>query len=164
MGETKTIDSLVSGGKATGGPPLGPALGPLGVNVVAIVNKINEMTKDFAGMKVPIKVIVDTETKQFNIEVGTPPTAALIVKELGLEKGSGNPKAQKVGNLSWEQVKKISKVKMEQTYAKSVKSAAKELIGVCVSLGITIEGKEPKDIQKEIDNGTHDQVLADAAT
>ena len=161
MGETKTIDALVSGGKATGGPPLGPALGPLGVNVIAIVNKINEMTKDFAGMKVPVKVIVDIETKQFDVQVGIPPTAALIVKELGLEKGSGNPKAQKVGNLSWEQVKRIANVKMGQTYSKSLKAAAKELIGVCGSLGVTIEGKEPKEVQMEIDKGVYDQVLAD---
>lgn len=161
MSETKTIDALVSGGKATAGPPLGPSLGPLGVNVVAIVNKINEMTKDFAGMKVPVKVTVNTETKQFDVQVGIPPTAALIVKELGLEKGSGNPKAQKVGNLSWDQVKRIAQVKIGQTYSKSIKAAAKELIGVCSSLGVTIDGKEPKEVQMEIEKGTHDEALTD---
>jgi len=71
MVEKKTVEVLVSGGQATAGPPLGPALGPLGVNVLAIVNKINELTKDFSGMKVPVKVTVDPETKEFEITVGT---------------------------------------------------------------------------------------------
>jgi len=153
MGEEKTIEALVSGGKATAGPPLGPALGPLGVNVLSIVNKINELTGDFMGMKVPVKVIVDTDTKEFDVEVGTPPTAALIVKELGIEKGSGNPKEEKVGDLSVEQVGRIAKSKMSQTYAKDIKSAAKEVLGTCVSMGVTIEGKDPKEIQKAIDKG-----------
>ena len=86
----KTIDVIVDGGKATAGPPLGPALGPMGINAGQVVAKINEATKAFSGMKVPVKVIVDTTTKQFNIEIGTPPTAELIKKEAGIEKGAGN--------------------------------------------------------------------------
>jgi large subunit ribosomal protein L11 len=65
MSEKKVVETLVSGGKATAGPPLGPALGPLGVNVLAIVNKINELTETYSGMKVPVKIIVDAETKEF---------------------------------------------------------------------------------------------------
>jgi len=159
MGEEKVIEALVSGGKATAGPPLGPSLGPLGVNVASIVNRINEMTKDYAGMKVPVKVKVDISTKQFEVEVGTPTTAALVVKELGVEKGSGNPKVEKVGNLSMEQVAKIARMKLSQTYAKSIKTAAKELVGVCTSMGVTIEGKDPKEAGKEIDEGLYDEVL-----
>ena len=79
----ETIEVLVEGGKASAGPPLGPALGPLGVNVMQVVNAINEKTKHFDGMKVPVKVIVDPKTKGFEIEVGTPPVTALILKELG---------------------------------------------------------------------------------
>jgi len=74
MVEKKVVELLVGGGQATAGPPLGPALGPLGVNVVAIVNKINELTKDYSGMKVPVKVTVDPETKEFEVSVGTPTT------------------------------------------------------------------------------------------
>ncbi|RLG91845.1 MAG: 50S ribosomal protein L11 [Candidatus Hecatellales archaeon] len=159
MGQKKVVEALVSGGKATAGPPLGPALGPLGVNVVAIVNKINELTKDFSGIKVPVKVIVDVETKEFEVEVGTPPTVALIVKELGIEKGSGKPNVEKVGNLTMEQVKKIAKIRMSKSYAKSLKAAAKEVLGVCVSMGVTVEGKEPKEVQKEIDKGVYDKVF-----
>ena len=75
MGEKKSISALVSGGEANAGPPLGPAMGPMGVNVLQVVNTINEKTKDFPGMKVPVKVEVDTETKKFTVEVGIPPTA-----------------------------------------------------------------------------------------
>ena len=161
MGQKKVVEALVSGGKATAGPPLGPALGPLGVNVMAIVNKINELTHDFSGIKVPVKVIVDVETKDFEIEVGTPPTVALIVKELGIEKGSGKPNVEKVGNLTMEQVKKIAKIRMGKSYAKTLKAAAKEVLGVCVSMGVTVDGKEPKEVQKEIDAGVYDAILRD---
>jgi len=160
MSETKkVVEALVAGGQATAGPPLGPALGPLGVNVLAIVNKINEVTKDYAGMKVPVKVIVDTETKEFEVTVGTPTTPALIVSELKIEKGSGSPKAQKVGNLSMEQVIRIAKVKQAELLSTNLKAAVKEVLGSCVSMGVTAEGKDPKEVQREIDEGKHDAAL-----
>src|SRR5207249_1781966 len=81
------LQVLIDGGKATPGPPLGPALGPLGVNIVEILKAINEKTKSFEGMKVPVTLLVDPKTKTFSIEVGTPPTSALITKELKIEKG-----------------------------------------------------------------------------
>jgi len=155
----KVVEALVAGGQATAGPPLGPALGPLGVNVLAIVNRINEVTKDYAGMKVPVKVIVDTETKEFEVTVGTPTTSALIVSELKIEKGSGSPKAQKVGNLSMEQVVRIANVKQAELLAPNLKAAVKEVLGSCVSMGVTVEGKDPKEVQKEIDEGKHEAAL-----
>jgi len=155
----KVVEALVAGGQATAGPPLGPALGPLGVNVLAIVNKINEVTKDYAGMKVPVKVIVDTETKEFEVTVGTPTTSALIVSELKIEKGSGSPKAQKVGNLSMEQVLRIARMKQAELLSPTLKAAAKEVLGSCVSMGVTVDGKDPKEVQKEIDEGKHDAEL-----
>jgi len=159
MSEKKVIEALISGGQATAGPPLGPALGPLGVNVLAIVNKINEVTKDFAGMKVPVKIIVDTETKEFEVTVGTPTTSALIVSELKIEKGSGAPKTEKVGDLTMEQLIRIAKVKRTEVLARSLKAAVKEVLGSCVSMGVTVEGKDPKDVQEEIDQGKYDELL-----
>jgi len=155
----KVVEALVAGGQATAGPPLGPALGPLGVNVLAIVNKINEVTKDYAGMKVPVKVIVDTETKEFEVTVGTPTTSALIVSELKIEKGSGSPKAQKVGNLSMEQVVRIAKMKQAELLSPNLKAAVKEVLGSCVSMGVTVDEKDPKEVQKEIDEGKHNTEL-----
>lgn len=87
MGEKKSISALVSGGEASAGPPLGPSLGPIGVNVLQVVNTINEKTRDFPGMKVPVKVEVDTETKQFTVEVGIPPTEPSLQKKVGLARG-----------------------------------------------------------------------------
>jgi len=159
MSEKKVIETLISGGQATAGPPLGPALGPLGVNVLSIVNKINEVTKDFAGMKVPVKITVDTETKEFEVTVGTPTTSALIVSELKIEKGSGTPKTEKVGDLTMEQLVRIAEVKQSKVLARNLKAAVKEILGSCVSMGVTVEGKDPKDVQKEIDQGKYDELL-----
>jgi large subunit ribosomal protein L11 len=159
MVEKKTVEALVAGGQATAGPPLGPALGPLGVNVVAIVNKINELTKDYAGMKVPVKVLVNPDDKSFEVSVGTPTVSALIVSELKIEKGSGTPKANKVGNLSMEQAVRIARLKIPQLLAKNLKLAVKEVLGSCVSMGVTVEGKDPREVQKEIDEGNFDEML-----
>ena len=159
LGEKKQVEALLSGGEATAGPPLGPALGPLGVNVLQIVNRINELTKGYAGMKVPVRVIVDIETKAFEVEIGTPTTSALIVKELGIEKGSGNPKAEKAGNQTVEQVVKIAKMKLPGSYALSDNSAAKEVLGSCISMGITVDGRDPREIQKEISEGKWDKLF-----
>ena len=158
MSEKKTVDLLVSGGQATAGPPLGPALGPLGVNVLEIVNKINELTKDYAGMKVPVKVTVDPETKEFDVSIGTPTTSALIVRELKIEKGSGTPNTEKVGNLTMEQIIRISKLKRPELLAKTLKAAAKEALGSCVSMGVTVEGKDPREVQKEIDEDKYNEL------
>ncbi len=159
MVEKKTVNALVSGGQATAGPPLGPALGPLGVNVLAIVNKINELTRDYAGMKVPVKIVVDPEIKEFEVTVGTPTTSALIVDALKIQKGSGNPKEEKVGNLTMPQVVSLAKKKRPEILAKSLKLATKEVLGSCLSMGVTVEDKDPREVQKEIDEGKYNSLL-----
>ena len=163
LGEKKQVEALLNGGEANAGTPLGPALGPLGVNVLQIVNKINELTKAYAGMKVPVRVVVDVDTKEFEVDIGTPTTSALIVKELGIPKGSGNPKMEKVGNLTMAQIAKIGSMKMPSSYAKSPKTAAKEVMGTCISLGITVEGKDPRELQKELDQGKWDELFQKAS-
>lgn len=159
MSERKVIEALVSGGHATAGPPLGPALGPLGVNVLAIANKINEMTEHYAGMKVPVKILVDTETKEFEVKIGVPTTSALIVSELGVEKGSGAPKTEKIGNLSMIQIIKVAEVKQPKLLARNLKTAVKEVLGSCVSMGVLVEEKDPREVQREIDEGKYDELL-----
>jgi large subunit ribosomal protein L11 len=159
MGEKKIVEALVNGGKATAGPPLGPALGPLGVNVLAIVNKINEITQDYSGMKVPVKISVDTDNKEFEVTVGTPTTSALLVSELGVTKGSGTPNTEKIGDISLTAVVRIAKVKAEDVLGKDLKAAVKEVLGTGVSMGVTVEGKDPREVQQEIDEGKHDALL-----
>ena len=160
MPDIKTVSALVVGGEANAGPPLGPALGPLGVNVMMIVKQINDLTKDYTGMRVPVKVNVNTENKQFDIEVGIPSASALIVKESGAPKGAATPKTAVAGNLTIDQLVKIAKVKITQSYASTVKSAAKEIAGSCVSMGITIEGKAPKDFIAEVSQNKWDEALS----
>src|SRR3972149_946117 len=86
MGKKESIDVMVDGGKATPAPPIGPALSPLKVNVAKVVEEINQKTKGFSGMQVPVKIVVDVETKEFTINVGTPPVSSLLKKELKKEK------------------------------------------------------------------------------
>lgn len=152
----ETIKALIEGGKASAGPPLGPALGPLGVNIMQIINSINDKTKQFGGMKVPVKVIIDPKTKNFEIEVGTPPASSLILRELGLDKGSGSAGTHKIGNLTLDQAIKVANMKQENLLGKQLKQKTKEVIGTCVSMGITVEGKKPQEIQKAIDEGKFD--------
>ena len=125
MAEPQKVSSLVTGGSASAGPPLGPALGPLGVNIMEIIKAINEKTKDFEGMKVPVTVSVYPDTKKWEIEIGIPSAAALLLK----------------------------------SYATSLKSVAKTVIGTCSSLGIKVEGKTPKEITAEINAGKWDAKL-----
>ena len=121
-----------------------------------IINTINDKTKQFKGMKVPVKVIIDPKSKNYEIEVGTPPAASLILKELGLEKGSGSAGTHKIGNLTIEQAVEVAKMKYDNLLGKELKQKTKEIIGTCVSIGITVEGKKPQEIQKAIDEGEYD--------
>lgn len=148
----QVVEVLVPGGKATPGPPLGPAIGPLGLNVKQVVDRINEATKDFDGLPVPVKIIAK-EDRTFDIEVGVPPVSALIKKELGLEKGSKATGREYVGDLTMEQVVKIAKIKQKQMLAYDLRAAVLEVLGTAVSMGVKVEGKHPKEVQEEIREG-----------
>lgn len=157
MADLQTISTLVTGGQASAGPPLGPALGPMGVNVMQVITAINEKTKDFEGMKVPVTVSIDPATKKWEVEVGIPSSAALLLKEAGIQKGSGTSGANWVGDIKFDTIVKVTKTKIESSYATSLKSVAKEIVGTCVSLGLKIEGKTPKEITAEINDGKWDE-------
>ena len=156
MADLQTVSALVTGGQANAGPPLGPTLGPLGVNILQIVNAINDKTKDFEGMKVPVTVSVDKKTKQWTVEVGIPSAAALILKEAGLQKGSGTSGATWVGDITPDAVVKVAKLKIDSSYATDINSATKEIFGTCLALGIKISGKNPKEITPEVNAGKWD--------
>jgi len=144
------INAMVEGGSASAGPPLGPALGPLGVNAGKVVAQINGATKEFEGITVPVKIIVDAK-KKVTIEVGKPPTSQLIIKEAGVEKGTGTP--ENVGNITIEQAVKIAKNKMEQLTVHDLKKAVNQVIGTCNSMGITVEGISPKEAIEKVNSG-----------
>ena len=157
------IPALIEGGKASAAPPLGPALGPSGLNIGEIIAAINAKTSVFAGMQVPIKVIADKATKTFEIEIGTPPVSGLVKKELGITtpvKEEAGVKGKKViGNLSFPQVVKIAKMKTDSMLSKTLKSSVKEVCGTCLSMGVTVEGKTGKEIAAEVNEGKFDAQL-----
>ncbi len=155
----ETVETLIEGGKASAAPPLGPALGPLKVNIGQVVADINKKTADFKGMKVPVKVIVDTETKDYTIEIGTPPASQLIKSELGIAKGSGTPDKTYVGDMSVDQIKKVARMKFDSLVANNLSGAVREMAGTCYSLGIKVDGKAPRDFIKDVQNGKYDKEL-----
>ncbi|MCJ2519655.1 MAG: 50S ribosomal protein L11 [Candidatus Thermoplasmatota archaeon] len=160
----ETVDVLVEGGKATAGPPIGPALGPLGLNIMQVVEAINERTSRFEGMKVPVRIIVDPTGGTFELEIGTPPTSALILKEAGVEKGSGTPGREMVGDLTLEQVVKVARMKEENTLGSDLQQKIQEVLGTCVSLGVTVGGRKPREVQSEVQRGLADEILSKADT
>ena len=160
----QTIKVLVEAGKASAGPPLGPALGPTGINVGEVVGQINEKTKPFAGMKVPVEVIIDTSTKSFEIKTGSPPVSQLIMKEIGAAKLSSNPKYEKVGNMAIEEVIKIAKSKIDSLNCLEMKSAVKTIMGSCVSIGVLIEGQEPAQAIEAVNAGKYDTEIKEERT
>ncbi len=159
MAELQTISALVTGGQASAGPPLGPALGPMGVNIMEVISSINEKTKDFEGMKVPVTVSVDPDTKKWDVTIGIPSSAALLLKEAGVQKGSGTSGTDWVGDIGMDAVVKVAKTKLDSSYATSLKSVTKSVVGTCVPLGIKIEGKTPKEVTAEINEGKWDSKI-----
>ncbi|WP_227131369.1 50S ribosomal protein L11 [Halorubellus salinus] len=156
-----TIEVLVPGGQANPGPPLGPELGPTPVDVQAVVSEINEQTEAFDGTEVPVTVEYDDDGS-FSIEVGVPPTAELIKDEAGFDTGSGEPHEEFVADLTVDQVKQIAEQKLTDLLAYDSKQAAKEVVGTCTSLGVTIEGENPREFKERIDAGEYDDTFADA--
>ena len=157
----EVVETLIEGGKASAAPPLGPALGPLKVNIGQVVADINKKTADFKGMKVPVKVIVDTETKNYEIEIGTPPASQLIKTELGIKKGSGTPDKEYVAEMSLEQVKKVARMKFDSLLANDLSSAVREIAGTCYSLGIKVDGKIPREFIADVKAGKYDSKLSE---
>ena len=142
------VSVLVEGGKAAAGATLGSALGPLGVNVGQVVAKINEETKQFAGMRVPVIIRVDPNTRQFTLVVGRPPVAALLLKEAKKEKGSGKPKSETIGDVSLDAVRRIAEAKGDDLYGRTIEERMNQVIGTCVSLGLSVGGEDPRTLLK----------------
>ena len=153
------VKALVTGGSASGGPPIGPAVGPTGINIKDVVDEVNEKTMMFKGLTVPVRIICDPETKKFEILVETPSTASLILKELGAEKGSSSSGDEIIGNLSIDQIINVVEAKKDLFLEKTYTSAVKSVLGTVLSVGATVEGEDPRVIQERIDNGEYDDKI-----
>jgi len=155
----EVIELLVEGGNAKPGPNIGPKLSQLKLNIGEVINKINEATKEFKGLQVPVKIIVDTETRKYEIEVGLPPTSSLLKKEANIEIAKRTKPDEAVGNITMEQVIKVAKIKMKDLNTNDLKSAVKMVLGTALSLGLTVNNRNPKELIKEVDQGLYDNLL-----
>jgi len=155
----QSIKALVEGGKASPAPPLGPALGGAGLNIGKVVSELNAKTKEFAGMKVPVEILYDTADKtKIRVVVGVPPVSELLKKELGLQKGAGKHDAP-IGDVKMPVIVKIAKAKLPSMQSLTLKNGVKEVLGTCITLGLTVEGKPPRVIQAEVSQGKWDQLI-----
>ncbi|MEK6850339.1 MAG: 50S ribosomal protein L11 [Nanoarchaeota archaeon] len=149
------IKLIVDGGDMKPGPAVAQQIGPLGINLGKVISDVNTATLGFKGTKVPVEIDVDSKTKDYKIKVFSPPVAELIKKEIGVEKGSGLAGGYQVGNVAFERVIEIAKTKRNSLLAKDLKSAIKLVVGTCVSLGVLIDNKHAKEIEKDIDSGVY---------
>lgn len=152
-------EALIEGGKASAGPPIAPVLGPTGANLYMIVQKINELTADLKGLKVPVTIVVDDDTKEFEIEVGLPPTSALILKEVNAEKGTGATGTEITGDISFDKILTVVRAKEKDLLGGSFVNQVKSVLGTCVSMGVTVDGKDAREVQKELDQGLYAEKL-----
>ena len=146
------VKLLVDGGSMKPGPALSQKLGPMGIPINSVIQKVNDATKSFNGLKVPVELNIDASTKEFEVKVFSPPVSELLKKELGIEKGSGTQKKVKVANASIEQIISLAQTKMQNLLCKDIKSAVKTIAGTCVSLGILIENKPAAEIEQDIED------------
>ena len=158
------IKLLIDGGNMTPGPAVAQQLGPMGINMGKVISDVNEATKEFKGMKVPVELDVDEKTKEFTVQTSSPPTSELLKKELKLEKGTADHKNDKVGNASIEDVIKVTKVKYSNMLEKDFKTAIKSILGTCTSIGIFVENQEPNELIEKVAEGKFDKEINEKQT
>jgi large subunit ribosomal protein L11 len=155
------VKLLIEGGDMKPGPSVAQQLGPMGINMGKVISDVNEATKEFKGMKVPVELDVDDKTKDFTISTSSPPTSELIKKELSLEKGSDKHAEIKVGNASIEEIIKIAKIKHTNMLEKDLKAAVKSVLGTCASIGILVENKNPNELIEDINQNKFNQEITE---
>jgi large subunit ribosomal protein L11 len=136
------IKLQIKGGSANPSPPVGPALGAKGVNIMEFCKQFNARTQDKAGKVIPV-IITVFKDKSFDFIIKTPPVAVQLLEATKLQKGSPEPNRNKIGSVSWEQIKKIAEDKMTDLNAFTVESAMKMVAGTARSMGITVSGDAP---------------------
>jgi len=139
---SKVVKLQVRGGAANPSPPVGPALGAAGVNIMEFCKQFNARTLDKAGKVLPVQITVYKD-KSFDFVIKTPPAAVQILEAAKSKKGSGEPNRKKIASVSWDQVRAIAEDKMQDLNAFTVESAMKMVAGTARSMGVTIKGQAP---------------------
>lgn len=132
----------VLGGQANPSPPVGPALGAKGINIMEFCKRFNEKTKDKQGLLLPVVISIYAD-KSFDFIIKTPPAPVLLTKAAKIKKGSSEPNRNKVGSVTWDQIKEIAETKMQDLNAFKIEQAMKMIAGTARSMGITINGTPP---------------------
>ncbi|MCS7004293.1 MAG: 50S ribosomal protein L11 [Cytophagales bacterium] len=132
----------VKGGQANPAPPIGPALGSKGLNIMQFCKEFNARTQDKMGQVLPVVITIYSD-KSFDFVIKTPPVAVLIKEAVKIQTGSAEPNRKKVGKLTWEQVRKIAEIKMPDLNCYTIESAMSMVAGAARSMGVTIEGPKP---------------------
>ncbi len=139
---SKVIKLQIRGGQANPSPPVGPALGAAGVNIMEFCKQFNARTQDKMGQVLPVAINVYKD-KSFDFVVKTPPAAVQLLEAAKIKKGSGEPNRNKVGSVTWDQVRTIAESKMVDLNAFSVESAMRMVAGTARSMGLTVDGENP---------------------
>jgi large subunit ribosomal protein L11 len=139
---SKVVKLQVRGGAANPSPPVGPALGAAGVNIMEFCKQFNGRTQDKAGKVLPVEITVYAD-KSFDFIIKTPPAAVQILESTKIKKGSGEPNRKKVGSITWDQIKVIAEDKMQDLNAFTVESAMKMVAGTARSMGVNVKGNAP---------------------
>lgn len=150
------IKLVVNGGEMKPGPTLSQKIGPLGLNLGKLIADVNKATAEFKGMKIPIILDIDTKTKNIKVITLTPAVSELLKKEVKTEKGSGVPNKLKIGNVPIEIIIKIAKIKQKDMLVNSLKEAVISVLGTAKSVGLLVEGEDPREIIKEVKEGKYD--------
>jgi len=145
---TTYVKLQVKGGQANPAPPIGPALGSKGLNIMDFCKRFNAETQDKMGKVLPV-VITVYKDKSFDFIIKTPPVAIQLMEIVKLKKGSNEPNRKKVGSVTWDQVREIAQDKMPDMNAFTVESAMKMVAGTARSMGVTISGTAPWDAASE---------------
>ncbi|MEN9626436.1 MAG: hypothetical protein RL557_764 [archaeon] len=153
------IKLLIEGGNMKPGPAVAQQLGPMGINIGKVISSINEATKNFKGMKVPVELDVNEKTKEFSVKTSSPPTSELLKSELAVEKGSAKISEVKIGNASIEDIIKIAKIKHGNMLEKDVKKAVKSVLGTAASIGLLVENKNPLEVVQEVEQGNFEKEI-----
>ncbi|MFA5173735.1 MAG: hypothetical protein WC438_00980 [Candidatus Pacearchaeota archaeon] len=155
------IKLLIDGGDMKPGPAIAQQLGPIGINMGKVISEVNKATQEFKGVKVPVELIVDEKTKNFTVKTSSPPTAELLKKELGFEKGSANQKIY-IANASLQDVIKVTKIKYSNMLQRDFISAVKSVLGTCASNGILVENANANDFNRNLkDNKNYLKIIED---
>lgn len=158
------IKLLEEGGAMKPGPALSQKLGPAGIPMNEVIQKVNEATQNFKGMRVPVELNIDMNTKEIKVRVFSPPVSELLKKEIGIEKASGQQGKYYAGNIAIEQIISVAKTKMPNLLCKDLMASVKSVVGSCVSLGLLIDSKPAKEVMTEIEEGKYDDEIKNCKT